>query len=152
MKIIREVRRLEEDLKRVGFISEDNIVKYLDKPTDSAQGIPIMLTLSRGGSSKIAYYRLETDKWFRRYFEPGKGFGLMIRKLKVSGKGVSGPNNKTEYPILVTYLPNEFDHPDEDTKYNYVRAKGLLILDNNKYTDPKGVEKFVNANIKIYKP
>ena len=133
-------------------LNEDSITKYLDKPSDPAQSVPIMMTLTRNPGAKAAYYRLETDKWFRRYMSPGKGYGLMIRKFKVSGKGVPSTNDRTAYPILVTYLPTEFDHPDDDITSNFEKVKGLLILHNDKYTDAKGVEKFVNSNIKTYKP
>ena len=139
---------IREEIKA---LNEESITKHLSKSSDPAQDIPIVMVLERTTDAKTAYYRLETDKWFRRYMSPGKGYGLMIRQFKVSGNG-KDDGKRTRYPVLITYLPNEFDNPDDDNKTNYEKVKGLLVLKNDGFNDPKGVEKFVNSNINKYKP
>ena len=150
MKLTRQ--RLKEIIREeIKNLQEVSINNYLHKSSDPASGINIMLALERVTGAKTAYYRLEKDSWFRRYMSPGKGYGLMIRQFRVSGGG-KDDGNRTHYPVLITYLPNEFDNPDDDNKSNYEKAKGLLILKNDGFNDPKGVERFVNTNVKKYKP
>ena len=144
-----ELRKLiREEIQK---LNEESITKYLSKPSDPAKDIPIMMVLERTVDAKTAYYRLETDKWFRRYMSIGKGSGIMIRRFKVSGSG-KNDGKRTQYPVLITYLPNEFDSPDDDNKSNYEKVKGFLVLKNDEFNNPKDVEKFVNSNIKFYLP
>jgi hypothetical protein len=125
-------------------------VDFLNKPNDP-DGI-VKLTLDRKLSGLTAYYRLETDGWFRRWTNPGKGYGILLKKFKVSGRGMNNYLGKTtfvEYPVLVTYVPNEYTgEVDWDIPANYEKAKGILMINTSK-TFAKGndIEKFVNQQI-----
>lgn len=135
------------------FIEE--AADFLNTPND--RGYKVALTLQRKIDGLTAFYRLETDKWFRRFQDPGDGYGLMLRKFKISGAGKKDKISQkyTDYPVLISYLPIEFDHPDQDIPANYEKAKGLLIINTEKTdVDAKEIENFVNKQIakKTYVP
>jgi hypothetical protein len=138
-------------MKLTSLITEGGVKSALNKPTDGHHA-NIRMTLDRNFDAKNAWYRLETDGWFRRYDNPGRGFGLMIRAFKISGRGKVQWKD-TGYTILVSYLPNEFDNMDDDVPANYEKAKGFLYVDE-KFSDldPKDIEKFVQKRMKTYTP
>jgi hypothetical protein len=130
---------------------------FLNAEHDHSTESKVQLTLDRKIDAMTAWYRLETDGWFRRYMNPGKGYGLMLRSFKVSGGGKPHPIAKRllEFPVLITYLPIEFDDPDDDIPTNYKKLKGKLVI-NTDNTDvvSSEVERFVNTQIrsKTYVP
>jgi len=129
------------------------VVDFLNKPNDSSQLNFVQIILDRKIEGKTAWYRLETDGWVRRYFEPGKGYGLLLKKFKISGagkeKGAGSRNNMLEYPIQLVYAQNQYSGEEDWYKPEYEeKAKGLLMIwmDRTKATG-KDVEKFINMNI-----
>lgn len=152
-------------LKRL-MESVADIKSFRNKETDSWNDTMIKLVLMRKIDGKTAVYRLETDNWFRRFENPGKGYGILIRGMrispnpvKVSPNMVSGPNQAV-LKTIVTYLPNEFDNSEDDIPANYETAKGYIILGNKNFTgfemlqtlNPKDIEFFVKANMDNYNP
>jgi len=131
---------------------------FLNAPHDSTQQSKVKLVLDRKIDALTAWYRLETDGWFRRYMDPGKGYGLMLRSFKVSGVGQFHPiagRKAVEYPALISYLPHDFVDPDDDIPANYLKVKGKLIINaENTDVEPSEVEQFVNQQIrsKTYRP
>jgi len=172
MKLI-ELRELikkavKSQLTKEGVYGNDITVKELrSSPGDSANDTTVRLILMRKVTSNTAVYRLETDNWFRRYENPGKGYGIMIRKFKLGNTPVKptmswavGPHHVI-YNALVTYLPNQFDNMDDDKPQNWETSKGYLILGNKNLTgydilsngpDTKDFEQFVKMNIGSYNP
>lgn len=129
----------------------------MSKPSDPADGSDIRLTLERNLSGKTVWYRLETDEWFRRYWNPGKGYGLMLRKIKI--KESPRWNKWSAYfPMTCFYLPNQFDHPDDDIKANWEHAYGFIVMNKEIYeqfvieSSIKDLESFINGNTRKYKP
>ena len=136
------------------------------KPGDPDWASLVKLVLMRKISGQTALYRLETDNWFRRYENPGKGYGIMIRKFRVGNTPIKPPSgwlfsgNQVVFNALVTYLPGEFDNINDDVPQNWETAKGYLILGNkhltgyeiNSYLSPKDFEQFVKSNIRNYNP
>lgn len=143
-----------------------NIKDFRNSPSDSWNDTMIKLVLERKIDGKTAVYRLEKDNWFRRFENPGKGYGIMIRGIrispnpvKVSPNMVSG-NDQSVLKTIITYLPGEFDNMEDDVKGNYETAKGFIILGNKNFTgfemlqtiNPKDIEFFVKANMNNYTP
>jgi hypothetical protein len=146
--------------------SVSDIKQFRNKPSDSWNSSMIKLILMRKVEGKTAVYRLETDNWFRRFENPGKGYGIMIRGIKISQTPVKvtsswaiGPH-QVVLNTLIKYLPNEFDHTDDDVDSNYETVKGFIILGNAELPgfqmlqmlNPKDIELFVKTNIPNYKP
>lgn len=139
-------------------INESNVSSYLTKSSQGSNIIPpIVLTLERKWDAYTGWYRLETDKWFRRYMEPANGHGVMIRKFKVTTgakpdtMGSQTPVDK--YFVNVTYLPNSVpDYDGYDVPANYETAKGFLIISGEarKKVTAKDIEQFINSNLKQY--
>lgn len=143
-----------------------DIRQFRNKPSDGWNETNIKLVLMRKIEGKTAVYRLETDDWFRRWEGVGKGSGIMIRNIriasnptKINSSWVSGPDNSV-FKVVVEYLPNEFDHPDDDVKENYETAKGFIIMGNKfmsgfemqQNISPKELEGYIKMNMKKYKP
>ena len=123
----------------------------------------IKVSLTRKIEGDTAIYRIEKDGWLRRIGGIAPGHGLMVRDFKVSG----GPRRVTPswaiglqnvvLPILVDYLPNG---EENDTKENYERAEGYLILGSAKepgsemiqVLNPKDIEAYIKKRIKNYVP
>jgi hypothetical protein len=146
--------------------SASDIKQYRNKPSDSWNETMIKLVLMRKIEGKTAVYRLETDNWFRRFENPGKGYGIMIRDIKiaknptkVSASWAHGPN-QVVLKAIIKYLPNSFDNVDDDVETNYEKAEGYVILGNQHFTgfemlqtmNPKDLEYFIKMNIPNYKP
>jgi len=161
-------KAVKSQLIKEGVYGNDITVKELrSSPGDSANDTTVRLILMRKVTSNTAVYRLETDNWFRRYENPGKGYGIMIRKFKLGNTPVKsatswavGPHHVI-YNALVTYLPNQFDNMDDDKPENWETSKGYLILGNKNLTgydilsngpDTKDFEQFVKMNIGSYNP
>ena len=145
---------------------KENIRQFRNKPSDGWNDTNIKLVLMRKIEGKTAVYRLETDNWFRRWEGVGKGYGLMIRGIriaqnptKVSSSWLWSPNHSV-FKAVVEYLPNEFDHPDDDVKSNYETTKGFIVMGNKNMSgfemqqnvSPKELEGFIKMNINSYKP
>jgi hypothetical protein len=138
-----------------------NLIQYLTKSSAGSYtgDSMIRLVLDRNINGYTAWYRLETDSWFRRYFNPGKGYGVMIRKFRISGSP-KYKNGEPYYPVVISYLPNSFDNVDDNIPSNWESAKGFLILDKTIADDfrveghvsVKDIERFVNSHIKNYTP
>jgi hypothetical protein len=135
---------------------------YANDPKDSWNDTNIKLVLERKIDSNTAIYRLETDTWFRRFEGVGKGYGVMLRKFKISGSPrkiptnwVVGPHNVV-LPILVEFMPNS----DSDNPEMYEKAEGYLILGNRQnpgfemmqILTPSDIEEYVRKNIPNYYP
>jgi hypothetical protein len=143
-----------------------DIKGFRNKPADTWNDTMIKLVLMRKIEGKTAVYRLETDNWFRRFENPGKGYGLMIRGIKIAAQPTKAPSsfaygeNQSVFKVIVQYLPNEFDNVEDDVKENYETAKGYIILGNKNFTgfemqqvlSIKDLEGFIKANMGDYKP
>jgi hypothetical protein len=143
-----------------------DIKGFRNKPADTWNDTMIKLVLMRKIEGKTAVYRLETDNWFRRFENPGKGYGLMIRGIKIAAQPTKAPSsfaygeNQSVFKVIVQYLPNEFDNVEDDVKENYETAKGYIILGNKNFTgfemqqvlSIKDLEGFIKANMGNYKP
>jgi hypothetical protein len=143
-----------------------DIKGFRNKPADTWNDTMIKLVLMRKVEGKTAVYRLETDNWFRRFENPGKGYGLMIRGIKIAAQPTKAPSsfaygeNQSVFKTIVQYLPNEFDNVEDDVKENYETAKGYIILGNKNFTgfemqevlSIKDLEGFIKANMGDYKP
>ena len=161
-------KAVKSELTNEGVYSTDFTVKDLrNKPGDSYNDTTVRLILMRKVTSNTAVYRLETDNWFRRYENPGKGYGIMIRKFRVGNTPVKPTmssivgEHHVIFNVLVTYLPNQFVNMDNDKPENWETSKGYLILGNKNLTgfeirangpDPKDFEQFVKMNIPKYVP
>jgi hypothetical protein len=143
-----------------------DIKGFRNKPADTWNDTMIKLVLMRKIEGKTAVYRLETDNWFRRFENPGKGYGLMIRGIKIAAQPTKAPSsfaygeNQSVFKVIVQYLPNEFDNVEDDVKENYETAQGYIILGNKNFTgfemqqvlSIKDLEGFVKANMGDYNP
>jgi hypothetical protein len=143
-----------------------DIRQFRNKPSDSWNDTMIKLVLMRKVDGKTAVYRLETDNWFRRFENPGKGYGLMIRGIKIASQPTKAPSsfvygeNQSVFKAVIQYLPTEFDNTDDDVKGNYETVKGYIILGNKNFTgfemqqvlSIKELEGFIKMNINSYKP
>jgi hypothetical protein len=143
-----------------------DIKQYRNKPSDAWNETLIKLTLMRKIEGKTAVYRLETDNWFRRFEGPAKGYGIMIRDIKIAKNPAKVPYswahgpNQVALKTIIKYLPNSFDHSDDDIPENYEKAEGFVFLGNQylkgynmlEELSPKDLEHFIKMNIPNYKP
>ncbi len=144
-------------IKLTDLLAEGNLTPFMSKPSTPASKLPpIVLTLDRKVDAYTGFFRLETDKWFRRYLEPAKGHGVQIRKMKVTAGPKSagwGGKDIERYSVVVTYLPNLIpDYIGYDDPKNYEKTKGFLDISGDaigKVTG-KDIERFVNANVRKY--
>lgn len=146
--------------------SVSDIKQFRNKPSDGWNDTMIRLVLMRKIEGKTAVYRLETDNWFRRFEGVGKGYGIMIRGIKISQTPIKASSSwaigdhHVVLNAVIKYLPNEFDHPDDDIEENYETVKGYIILGTKNFTGfemmqvlkPKDIEYFIKTNISNYKP
>jgi hypothetical protein len=164
MKIkISQLRQIIRE--ELNSLREWTIRDFRNNPGDSWNDTSIKLILDRKPSSNAAVYRIENDNWFRRWEGPAKGYGLMIRKIKVSKTPIqinswaTGPNSLV-YRAMVVYLPGRFDGIDDDRPENWEKSEALIVLGNKAttgfemfhYVKPADIENFVNSNISKYKP
>jgi hypothetical protein len=157
-----------KSIKLKSLITEgvSDIRQFRNKPSDGWNDTMIKLALMRKIDGKTAVYRLETDNWFRRFENPGKGYGIMIRGIKISANPVKvSPNmlfgpNQSVFKAIIQYLPIEFDNTDDDVNENYETVKGYIILGNKNFTgfemqqvlSVKDLEGFIKMNMGDYKP
>lgn len=174
LKVWQEGKTLS-DMKLVTLLpinklkeSVADIKAYRNKSGDTANDSMIRIVLMKKIEGQTAFYRLEMDNWFRRYQNPGKGAGLMIRTFRVTGNKpnysvVKGGGGKgiPAFPISLSYLPNDKVEQGDDRPENYEETKGWLIYGTltNPIGDqamleftPKDVETFVKGNISNYQP
>lgn len=156
-KAIGDYNMRNNVIKLTELLAEGKLTPFMSKPSDSGKFPTIALTLERKWDAYTAWYRLETDKWFRRYYGPVQGHGIMLRKLKVTSAAkpdVLGANTSVDkYLVTVEYLPNIIpDYEGYDTPANYEKAKGFIIISDEARDTVTGkdVERFVNANLKKY--
>jgi hypothetical protein len=157
-----KMNQIEETIKE----GVSDIKQFRNKPADTWNDTMIKLVLMRKIEGKTAVYRLETDNWFRRFENPGKGYGLMIRGIKIAAQPTKAPSsfaygeNQSVFKAIIQYLPNEFDNVEDDVKENYETAQGYIILGNKNFTgfemqqvlSIKDLEGFIKANMGEYKP
>jgi len=138
--------------------STSDVASLRNSGSDSTKDSNIRMTLMRKIQGKTAWYRLEKDDWFRRYLDHA-GYGIMIRKFKVTGRSPDYSflgNGVPAYKVMVTYLPNG----EEDEISNYVTDSGYMFFGTNKDgarailadITPKDVESYINSNIHKYNP
>jgi hypothetical protein len=68
--------------------------------------------------------------------------------------------NQVALKVIIKYLPNSFDHPDDDVPDNYEKAEGFIFLGNGNLKGfnmlseitPKDLEYFIKTNIPNYTP
>jgi hypothetical protein len=107
------------------------------------------------GAGLGGYYRLEKDKWFRSYDGPSKGYGIMFREIKITGKFKEANEWGEDYKkfkVTFKYLPTEFDDPDDDHSSNWESTKGWLFIKDALDIEPNDVKKFIEQNMSKYKP
>jgi len=107
------------------------------------------------GSGLGGYYKLETDKWFRSWEGPSKGYGVMFRDFTVTTAKKEFHefgNTYDKYKITFKYLPSQFDNSDDDVPANYDKSSGWLFIKTELGVGPKEVEAFVKSNMKSYTP
>lgn len=134
-------------------------VDFLNKPSDRPNENKVQLTFARKFDARTAWYRLETDGWFRRISNPGEGYGILLRSFRISGKprihNVGG-REYWEYPVVFIYIPTEYSGDvDWDKKENEEKSKGSMgIWKHRTKADGNDVEKFVIQQIKkgTYQP
>jgi hypothetical protein len=138
------------------WVVDYNQSTYIDTPY-------IKIVLDRKFGPKLRYFTLSPDMWFRSQVT-GSGprqFGLMIRKFKISGNGkpISSSSSGAQFPIIVSYLPSEFDHPDDDIQSNWETAKGFLLINGSDFSTetPWGigagdVSSWINRNVGRWYP
>jgi hypothetical protein len=157
-----KMNQIEETIKE----GVSDIKQFRNKPADTWNDTMIKLVLMRKVEGKTAVYRLETDNWFRRFENPGKGYGLMIRGIKIAAQPTKAPasfaygENQSVFKAIIQYLPNEFVNVEDDVKENYETAQGYIILGNKNFTgfemqqvlSIKDLEGFIKANMDNYKP
>jgi len=127
-------------------------VDFLNKESDSSNENKVQLTLDRKIGGMTAWYRLETDGWWRRIHNPGKGYGIIMKKFKISGQPKNKYLGKTtylEYPVLIAYIPLEYSgEVDWDQPGNIEKAKGMIMINTDRTSaDGKDIERFVNQQI-----
>ena len=164
----RKLRQLiKEQIKQeMPVFGTNNIKDLRNKPTDGDLESYIRLILMRQINNNPRFFRLQTDNWFRVYEGLGKGYGLMIRDIKINPTPVKlsphwaiGKMN-VNLRALIKYLPWEFDDIDDDIEQNYEIAKGLIILGNQYLSGHqileeisiKQIENYIKSHIREYKP
>ena len=83
----------EQDDKAVVLAekSDNDVIKFLSQPPPyKGGGIPIGVCLFIFKASPHAYWIFNKDGWFRKEQEPGKGYGMMFRKMTRLGKPRTG--------------------------------------------------------------
>jgi hypothetical protein len=145
-------------MKLTELLTENSVIRdYMSSPSDPADGNNIRLTLERKLTGNTAWYRLETDGWFRRYWSPGKGYGVMLRGIKIK-ESPRWERFQAFFPMTCFYLPNQFDHPEDDIKANWEHSYGFIVMDKKIYepfmheSSIKELESFINGNTRKYKP
>ena len=117
--------------EEIQSLTENSMFKtYLNKPSDSPNESNIKMVLNRKIDGQTAWYRLETDGWFRRYYNPGKGYGLMIRDIRINNTPSKGSHPNSVYiKFTCKYLPTQFDDLRDDVKENWESAQGFIVMD-----------------------
>jgi hypothetical protein len=99
--------------------------------------------LTRDDIHLVAPYILDVkhDGWFRKSEGVAKGYGVMLRGIKLSGRKTKEWATGSLLPVMVTFLPLTQD--EEDPK-QYETSKGFLYVHNS--VDAKEVVDYINAN------
>ena len=142
--------------EQIGQLNE-NLKPYINSSSDHANNSLIRLILERKPSGNTAWYRLESDGWFRRYWNPGKGYGLMLRGIKIKEK----PRYDTYgvwHPMTCKFLPNHMVDYGEDVKSNWEHSYGFIVMNREVHeqfvieSSTRELESYLNGNIRKYKP
>jgi hypothetical protein len=91
----------------------------------------------------VAPYILDVkrDGWFRKSEGIAKGYGVMLRNVKLSGRKTKEWGSGSLTAVLVTYLP----HTDEDDDPKlYETSKGYLYVHNS--IDAHEVIDYINTH------
>jgi len=153
--------QLKEIIKEeIQSLNENSMFKtYMNKPSDSPNESTIKMVLNRKIDGQTAWYRFETDGWFRRYYNPGKGYGLMIRDIRINNRSSKGSHPNSVYiKFTCKYLPNQFDDLRDDVPQNWESAQGFIVMNQqtfNLFHAEIGIDflqKFIKNNVKNYIP
>ena len=87
------------------------------------------------------------DGWFRKIEGVAKGYGAMLRSVKLSGRKTKEWASGSLTAVLVTYLPHT---QDEDDPKAYETTKGYLYVHNS--IDAHDVIDYINTNKKKWVP
>ncbi len=159
-------KMIRESVKRVLKEAAASVRDFINTPSDPPNESMIRLMLERKIAGNSAVYRLQNDNWFRRYEGYGKGYGLMIRNIRISPNPIRISPNwaignfHSVFKCVVTYLPIRFDSAEDDIPQNYETAYGLIVLGTKNFTgfemqqvlSVKDIENFVKSNISNYVP
>jgi hypothetical protein len=157
---------IRESVRRILKESTASVRDFLNTPSDPPNESMIRLILERKIAGNTAVYRLENDNWFRRYEGFTRGYGLMIRNIRISPNPIKITRSwaigdfHSVFKCIVTYLPNGFDSAEDDIPQNYETAQGLIVLGTKHFTgfemqqvlSVKDIENFVKSNISNYVP
>jgi hypothetical protein len=153
--------QLKEIIKEeIQSLNENSMFKtYMNKPSDSTSENMIRMVLNRKIDGNTAWYRLETDGWFRRYWNPGKGYGIMLRDIRIAkGPSKKSPFDDVYIKFTCKYLPNQFDDLRDDVPQNWESAQGFIVMNQqtfNLFHAEIGIDflqKFIKNNVKNYIP
>ena len=100
----------------------------------------------------------KNDTWFRRTEGIGKGYGLLLRDLKVGNKSVSKTDTFNIYRARITYWPEGYSgkfggddwHEEDDKPANWEKADGLLWIIST--VDKDEVMGYINKNMSKWRP
>jgi len=154
------IRTSENKMKIIKLSNFINEIESFLKPSNDRKVSNVGLEFGRKHKPGSFTYGLNKDGWFRRLDNPGKGNGILIRKIKISGGAKDYGYSFKSFPILLTYWPEDYKDgfdmskwaPEDDNKSNYKREKGMLYVANEFSADD--VIKFINKQIqnKTYIP
>jgi hypothetical protein len=98
-------------------------------------------------------YDIQGDKWFRSTFGLSKGYGLLVKDLKITPKQktqfIATTSERNAYPITLKLVNNE-DASLPDWDKHYTKEKYWLIISNKEDVD--NVIKDINKQSKNWTP
>lgn len=108
--------------------------------------LPVKKFINSRLSTKGVYNIDPDDGWFRKTENPAKGYGLMLRDVKLSSKKMpTVENGISVYPVNITFLPADVDE-DDPSEYKKVQAS-MFINDNiDSSVTADDVIRYVNKN------
>ena len=99
--------------------------------------------ISREDIHLVAPYILDfkRDGWFRKSEGVAKGYGAMLRSIRISGSKTKTWGSGSLLSVILTYLPHT---ADEDDPKLYESSKGFLYVHNS--VEAQDVVDYINAN------
>ena len=102
--------------------------QFVENIFKTAQGQRIGRVIFSWDKNALKSYILEIkDGWFRKEEEPGKGYGLMFKSVKLLTPNKPDAKNFEVRKISFTYLQNT---EDEDDPSKYKKETGWLWVSN----------------------